>query len=102
MNFLLVQKVVANIINSIETSAVMSVRALKTHVFNVKVENLPEVQKISGEVAVDQTTTHSKIEEVSSLLKKLSKAVFEYKSPGEIKISNFPKPEKFPEFPKKM
>lgn len=98
----LITKSVGSIVNAIQQSAILSVRSLKAHVFTTKIENLPEVQKISGEVKVNQSGTEKAISGVKIGVGRVENAVKAIKIPSKIEVTNFPKPTQFPNFPKEI
>lgn len=98
----LITKSVGSIVNAIQQSAVLSVRSIKAHVFTTKVSNLPEVQKITGEVKVNQTGTEKALFGVKISVGRVENAVKAIKIPSKIEVTNFPKPAQFPNFPKEI
>lgn len=103
MDFKIVQNIVGNIISAVENSAVAQVKSLKDHVFSSRITNFPKTQEVKGTVVVgNQKNVEAKLKDVGSLLKDIKKAISDYKAPGSIEVSNFPSPEKFPDFPKEI
>jgi len=98
----LITKSVGSIVNAIQQAAVLSVRSLKAHVFTTKVSNLPEVQKVTGEVKVNQTGTEKALFGVKISVGRVENAVKAIKIPSKIEVTNFPKPAQFPSFPKEI
>lgn len=103
MTFELISKITGTIISTIQETAVASVRALKKHTYSAKIENFPKVQKVSGKVEVTNQTPITKRQD--SLLK-VARDIYilikKWRFPSEIKVSNFPIPPKFPEYPKQI
>jgi len=100
MTFELVSGLTKSVINTIEQAAIISVRSLKAHTFSTRISNLPKTQQVKGTVTVaNQKNVEAKLKDIGATLKDLKKAVISFKAPSEIKVSNFPTPEKFPKFP---
>lgn len=88
------KKLVNFIRDTLETVAVASVRSIKEHVFKVvvsndiKVSNLPPIQKIEGKVEVSNPTDlkglEKKVDEVTSSIKAIN-------VPEIVSVKNFPK-----------
>lgn len=103
MDFKIVQSAIANIIGAVENSAIAQVKSLKDHVFSSRITNFPKTQDVKGTVVVgNQKNVEIKLKDIGQTLKDLKKAVIEYKAPDSIKVTNFPTPEKFPDFPKEI
>lgn len=101
MDFKIVQNIVGNIISAVENSAIAQVKSLKDHVFSSRITNFPKTQDIKGTVVVgNQKNVEAKLKDVGSLLKDIKKVILDYKAPSSIEVSNFPSPEKHPDFPK--
>ena len=103
MEWKIVEQITKSILSTIENSAIASVRSVKEHVFPVSVVNFPKTQDVKGTVVVgNQKNVEGKLKEVGTTLKEIKKVVAEYRAPDSIKVSNFPMPEKYPEFPKSV
>lgn len=101
MEFKLVHNIVKNIQDTIWNTGVKSVAALKVHTFSSKVVNFPNIQKINGIVSVsNQKRVESELKVATTTQKTILKWLKGFKLPTEIKVSNFPSPEKPAPFPK--
>lgn len=100
MNFQLIKDVVANIIKTIEQTAVVGVNALKAHTFSTKVRNFPKTQAIKGTITV---ANQKKVEKELKASKKLHKSILNwlkgFRLPESIRVSNFPSAPKPTQFP---
>lgn len=97
MTFQMVSKVIGNIIQTIQQTAVVSVRALKAHTYSTKVTNFPEPLssiKVNNldEVSKEVRNTGKTLGLIHTLIKN-------FKLPKEIKVTNFPEFPKFPKYP---
>lgn len=100
MQFKIVNKMVANIIESIQSSAIVAVSALKTHTFSSKVTNFPKNQKINGEVSViNQKEISNELIKLKRILLEFQNSVVKKKYPKSIRVDNFPKQKEI-KFPK--
>jgi hypothetical protein len=112
MQFKTVQKFTQSVIDSIQNSAVASVKSLKSHLFDVKVSNFPKDQTVSGKVSItNQAEISSEVKKLKKILLEFQNSVNKKKFPKSFEVSNFPdfpKPESFPKslevsnFPQKI
>lgn len=101
MDFKIVTGLVSSVINAIEQSAIASVRQLKSNTFSSRVVNFPKTQQIKGTVTVgNQGKLEKEVKHVKSEIKDLTKTIKAIKYPERVAITNFPEPERSPEFPK--
>lgn len=103
MEFKLVKEIVAEIIKTIQNTAIAAVQAIRktitSHTYSVKVKNPIKEVKVSGKV---QVLNQISLKQTNSLLEKLKTAVASFKVPDKIEVKNFPKYPEFPKFPKKI
>ena len=71
----LLTKSVASIIKAIQQAAILSVRSIKSHTFDARITNLPEVQRIRGVVAVDQSKVEKGLSSVKESVDKVETAI---------------------------
>lgn len=103
MEFKIVQDIVANIISTVENTAIASVRSLKAHTFSTKVTNFPKTQEVKGTVVVgNQKNVEKQLQKIEKPLNPILEAIRSIRFPKSFEISNFPKPEKYPEPPKSV
>lgn len=101
MTFRLIKNLTQSVINTVQSSAIASVRVLKSSVFDVRVKNFPKTQTIKGTVTVgNQKRLEKNVSIVDKSVNKLKASVDKIKIPEEISIKNFPKPIKPEPFPK--
>jgi hypothetical protein len=88
MEFKLISNIVGNIIKTVENTAVVSVKSIKSHTFKTEVTNLPKVQKIEGKVSV-VNQVDSLIKQTNRALKDLDQSIkAESKLKREVSVSN--------------
>jgi len=103
MQFKLIYDLTSKIISTIETSAIVGVKALKAHTFSTTVKNFPKTQSVKGTVTVgNQKRLEAEVKAVDRSIKQLTKTTANIKIPEKVEILNFPEAQKFPEFPKEM
>jgi hypothetical protein len=87
MEFKLVQTIISRIIETIQNTAIASVRAIKENVFNVNIKNFPKTQDIKGTVVVGN---QRKVEKLLKDLKKINVSFFKEAGNNEysVKVTN--------------
>jgi hypothetical protein len=101
MNFQLLQQIVKSIISAIQESTISAVKVLRGSTFSAKVVNIPKTQTIKGTVTVgNQKNLEKEIKVLDKSIKQLKDVAASIKIPDKMEITNFPTPEKYPDFPK--
>ena len=105
MNHEQITQYVQSIVNSVQNTGLFIVRSLfrvSSRTFRVEVSNHQKEIKVSGNVAVDQSTVEKQLQNVSLAIRELKNTLKPLK---EVTVSNMvkiPEPQKFPEFPTKF
>jgi hypothetical protein len=100
MEFRIVKDIVSSVINTIEQTAIASVRSIKAHVFSTKIINFPKTQEVKGTVVVgNQKNVEKQLQKIERPLPSILEAIKAIAFPKSFEVSNFPK---YPEPPRSV